>query len=218
MKTLKQFVNQFSVDVMGCPNPLAERIVREAAIDICERTQLLRKKNLYISITADESEYTIPVDDDYYSVHGLFKVNKGELSDEKYLPITDEHNLTQRYGDGWKYMTGNTPVSVFLTPEKKLRIFPIPTVDFDDDLILEVVVKPTQAASKVDDILYNDYLQLIADYCRWHLMAIPSQVWSNENLAAYYQTQYKSKLNEINIRIFKSHGNKSLRVKYRKFG
>lgn len=216
MVSLKDFTDDFAVELIGCPKPLMERTVRDAAIDLCEQTFLLKDRDILVSVGADEFLYDLTLGPGHDLI-GIDHIDIGSVGSGKTLPVTTEHDLLERYGDDWKSLTGHEPKSAFIDGMKKLRVFPIPLADMDEDLVITANVKPAQSASTIDNIFYTDYRVPIANYCRWHLMAIPNQVWSNPKLASYYEIRYNISLATAQILLMKNFTNKSSHVKSRSF-
>lgn len=216
MTSLETFVQDFAVELVGCPRPLMERTARDGLRDLCERLRFLRQGEIVISVVEDEAAYSLTLPTGYDLV-GITRVDVGDVNSGRSLEVTSESGLAQQYGITWKSMRGAIPTSVYVDSSKRLVVFPRPSADFDQDLIIEAAVKPALTVTSVDDILYTDYHQAVADYCRWRLMAIPGQPWSNEKLAAYYQLEYERAVTTAQARLLKNFSGRPLRVKPRSF-
>jgi len=55
-----------------------------------------------------------------------------------------------------------------------------------------VALKPTLDATTVEDFIYEDYLEVIADGARGALFGMAGQTWANGELATYYTRRYQA--------------------------
>lgn len=58
-----------------------------------------------------------------------------------------------------------------------------------------VVMKPLTTATTVDDFLWNDYVEEIADGVRARLFEMPGMKWANGEYAGYYKAKYDQAVN-----------------------
>lgn len=59
-------------------------------------------------------------------------------------------------------------------------------------LAVWVALKPTLDATTVEDFIYEDYLEVIADGARGMLFGMAGQTWANGELATYYTRRYQA--------------------------
>lgn len=59
-------------------------------------------------------------------------------------------------------------------------------------LAVWVALKPTLDATTVEDFIYEDYLEVIADGARGMLFGMAGQPWANGELATYYTRRYQA--------------------------
>jgi hypothetical protein len=59
-------------------------------------------------------------------------------------------------------------------------------------LAVWVALKPTLDATTVEDFIYEDYLEVIADGARGMLFGMAGQPWANGELATYYTKRYQA--------------------------
>ena len=55
-----------------------------------------------------------------------------------------------------------------------------------------VALKPTLDATTIEDFIYEDYLEVIADGARGMLFGMAGQQWANGELATYYTKRYQA--------------------------
>lgn len=58
------------------------------------------------------------------------------------------------------------------------------------------VLKPLITATTVEDFLYNDFLEDIANGARYRLFEMPGTKWANGEYAAYYKAKYEQAVNK----------------------
>lgn len=59
-------------------------------------------------------------------------------------------------------------------------------------LAVWVALKPTLDATTIEDFIYEDYLEVIADGARGMLFGMAGQTWANGELATYYTRRYQA--------------------------
>lgn len=149
---LSSFLPLVAPRAPGAPDPAVERAVRQAAIEFCSRTLVLERTLAAIQTVADQQDYTASYSGEV--VHRLLAVRL----DDAELAL-----LSQAQTDAMPVVPdGGTPEAALLVGPTTLRLYPAPTVD-DMDIVARCAMRPSQAATTLDDGLYERYAECIAN-------------------------------------------------------
>jgi hypothetical protein len=200
-----QFQPFVQVDVPTCPKGLIIEAVRQTVIDFCQTTGFWRKEldGFYTVATDGEYELITPVDTAIADVLTI-KVN------ERTVEAKTQDDLENDFSN-WRTLT-DSPKYYFL-PDKKTLIL-VPTPDAVYPVRITATLKPTQSAQGCDELIFEEYKQVIVNGALAWLMDKPSKEWSNPNLADIYKHYYTESTN--NAKQKAEHGyakRKSFRVK-----
>jgi hypothetical protein len=182
--------------VKGPENTLVDWAVLEALRDFCHHTGIWRYTATRISIVKDTAEYTFTdVDTDGKNeldalLWAKYKQN-GQTDDQFVdLDIMEFENEELRRRAAWEFEESTTPFGIMVTDEKKLRLYPIPTVASTSGLYFKVQVKPATDATKVPDRIYNDYHKGITHGAVSILQNMTNKAWSSKEHAKDNWNQY----------------------------
>ncbi len=176
MTLFTTFSDYYKSDVSNCPDVVIAKYVREAVIEWCERTMLVKADAEDIYLWAETAEYDITFSDDYDPVLIDTAFLGDESSDDTVVYTTSERELNKI--SGWQRLTtSGSPTHVFLTQANKVRVYPIPDENIDDILLLSCVVKPTRDATEIDDIVYTDHVEDIRHGVLMRLLDMKGRPW-----------------------------------------
>lgn len=177
--------------VIGAPEPLLERVVRDACIDFCERTLIIQESTV-ANVVAGRSEYEV----DLPTMSKLTKVIRvfydGELLTPSPIEMVTVGDAFTGAGDASQPKTyfQKTPTSPDIT------LFPTPDEDLLGGLVIRAAYAPTRTATSVDTALFEDWCGAIGKGAAAMIMDLPGQPYSNPgmamNLAAAFQAAISS--------------------------
>jgi len=179
-----------------CPDMVIEQNTRLAAIELCETSRLWR----YIvntTITSDTNTMSVPPYATVHAIENAYFDNRVRLT-----PIQFEEIPPEEFGEA---NTGE-PRYITQTREGCLTVFPFK----DGDLRLSLYLKPragtlfgTDAGNplldyynQVPEFMFIQYAEAIAAGALARVLAIPSQVFTNPELAMFYQMKWKQTLDK----------------------
>ena len=169
----------------ACPEPVALRHLRDAAIDFCRRTRIWRTTESW-GITV--SEYEIVVVDQEAA---LFEITHARIDDSHLEAITiDQLDIERREwrdeeGQG-KFITQSFPNTV--------RVVPKPAVETPaQTLTLELVLVPAIDAVRIPDELVTLYSKVIADGALGRVLLLPAP-WGNAELGLAHRSEFEREL------------------------
>ena len=213
-RTFLDIVNRLSPSVPGCPTPVTEQYVRDAAIEACERTLAWRYEQPRIRLTKGAAEYPYESPSDA-EVHAFITAT---CNGEQLLPVTLEHiydlypkwpnQETTEYSKP-RYVTQLDPDNFMVAPQ------PDDLTSYDVRMI--VCLKPLRTATKMDKTVLDDLENVIMHGALQHLLVLPDRTWSDRELASYHAKQFAFKISERRARSNLGASRASMRVQMQKF-
>lgn len=237
MATLDSFLPLVRGRLPGCPDIVLKDAVRDAAIEFCRRTELLRA-NVDLAVVANQSHYQllravwgtwgewlatpeyefITSDGGPYltadSTAGLEGVVAWEVL---HLRRANQRLTTANRQEfqlqGWDVATG-TPGYYYLEGDGSLVLGPIP--DADETLVATLSVTPGSSSANVPDALWYDHREAIAAGARaWVRRNLGD--WVNPELEAMDRKAFEYAIHNQNIRRARGGANAALRVRAQPF-
>lgn len=211
-RTFDSLVNRIAPSVAGCPRPIIEQYIRDAAIEVCERTLAWRYEQPSIRLTPGVYEY--PYEQPTGSeVHAFLTVSvNGQTID----PATLEQ-IHQRY-PAWPTSSVDergTPSHICQLDTDNFAIAPAPNSDMPYNLKMIVALKPLRTATGMDKSAMDDLENVIMHGALQHLLVLPGKNWSDRELASYHAKQYAYKTSERRARANLGAARASMTVKMR---
>ena len=194
------FYDLLSPDVPGCTQIAQTIALRRAAIAFCEQSMAWRTSHAPIAVVSGTAEYDF-VPPAQAVVH---TVTYAQFEGEE-LEITGESDI--RFHD-WRIQTG-TP-QYLMGGATALTLAPEP--DADGTLTLLVALKPTPGATEIDDLIYNEFSDVVVHGALARLMLSPKKPYTDSQLAAYHQHQFQIKTAAAGTRIDRNYTRSPLRT------
>lgn len=184
-------VSDVMPEVMGCPEPTIERAIRDSVIDFCERGMAYRVENDPVALPANVSEVDLEIPTRTRLVRVL-KVRHGSK------PL-DPRTRDDLDADGdWTDIKG-APTHYTFVSETAIRVVPYPNQSTTDKLHIRFAVAPTRASVAFPDEIGEKYYEIICAGAKARLMRMPSQAWSNTNMAAAYTQIFEKGVNKAKL-------------------
>lgn len=177
--------------VPGCPDPMVERAVCDAAVEFCELTQAFTER-LALTTTPGTATYTV---DSQAGVPGM--VQAVTLGERVLAPVFLEA-LTNAYGEAWKDHTG-TPRYYIGDGEDQLRLYPTP--DTAEVGTMTLAVRPGRSDTEWDDRLYERYGETIADGALARLFNQVSAPWVDPGAAMQRRQRFLQGINKVRAKV-----------------
>ena len=211
-RTFMSLVNRLAPSVPGCPQPIIEQHVRDAAIEACECTLAWRYDQPLTRLTPGVYEY--PYNNPLQTeVHAFLtaSVNGSPLE-----PMTLEqlYNRFPSWPDLDIDQRSDPRVICQLDPDN-YTLAPIPDAAKTYDLKMIIVLKPVRSATGMDKSVFDDLENVIMHGALQHLLVMPNKNWSDRELATYHAKQYLSKITERRARANIGNARASMTVQMR---
>jgi len=190
---VRKFVSmesKLAPSVPGCPRPTLEQYVRDAAIEVCEKTLVWRYEQPLIRLTPGVYDYEYETPEDTEIVAVIYAAINGAPID----PITQE-KLHMLFPD-WPSPDASKradPRYVSQFDPDNFVVAPVPGSDKPYDMKMFVALKPTPTATGMDKTAFDECEQLIMHGALQHLLILPNKSWTDRELAGYHAKQFAYK-------------------------
>jgi hypothetical protein len=185
------------------PPPTLDFHIRQAAIQFCERTHLWVETLDSILADGYSKQYALPIDE-LFQVVKLLVVT---INDIDYW--LDEGVRARRAG---RYSTCNAE-SVYMTPDCRDVVFVEQVPALNDKLGFEAVLKPSEAAYELPDLLFQQHARAIGYGALASLLLIADTDWFNPKLAGENLALFEGRISVAGLNA--SRGNARTRKRVR---
>jgi len=213
-RTFLSLVQRLVTSVPGCPQPVIEQYVRDAAIDACERTLAWRYEQPLIRLTPGVYEY--PYEQPSGSeVHAFITASvNGRPIDA--VTLEDIH---RRYPDWPSFASDRRagPRFIMQFDVDNFALAPVPDDSVVYDLKMIVALKPLRTARGMDQTAMDDLENVIMHAALRDLLILPDKNWSDRELGSFHAKQYIHKTAERRARATLGAGRASVSVQMRPF-
>jgi len=180
-------------DLGSVPKPVAIKAIIETVREFCRTTEILKVQASNITVLLNTAEFTISFTGDYEPVsidEQDAYLGDGSDTDSK-LTVTSKRQLDQGESN-WQVLTTASDIThVFLTQSGKARVYPIVETTLTDYLRLKCSVMPTRSATQmVDDLIYNDYIEVIRDGTIARILDMRNTDWYDPVLSREYRRKF----------------------------
>jgi len=195
-RLFSDLVNRIAPSVPGCPQPVIVNYIRDAAIDVCERTSAWRYKHATVTMVAGTYEYAF-VPEAGAEVHTILTAN---INGSFLTPVTLEqmHEMYPKYPSSVAAERA-TPRYILQVSPLTLYVALVPD-NSTDTIEMFVAQKPTHAATGMNEAVMDDLEAVIMHGALQHLLTLPERTWSDNELASYHAKQFIFKVTERRAR------------------
>lgn len=200
MTDIVQFYPLVRGRVPGFPEELMDAAIRDAAIEFCQKTQLITE-TLSVDVTAGTTSY--PITPSEGTMWEVLRVNMDEYA---LIPVTKREYLDEMLDTA----TGAARY-YYIDWDNSLVLGPVPTVDAT--LTIVVTIRPDDDSDSIPDILYQNFRESIA--ARALALIRHNHVdWANPVLEASENALFEKSVYSQKLRMATGGGSgKPLRVK-----
>lgn len=181
-------------------------MIRRAAIRLCEDSTIWREDLAPADIVVGEDDYTItpPSGTRVVSLISVM-INKVPIATytEEELDVIDY---------GWRNGTDGTPFAYIIPEPNRFKFNRKPDTAYVGGLVVRVALKPTETATGVDDILFNDWRECIRNGALHYLMEMKGKPWSDPVEAKRYGFTFNSQIQRATARITQGRHRKPVRA------
>lgn len=172
MKTWDKFFPFVLPSVMGCSEPMAEFHVKQAAIDFLSTSRAWRKTLAAVPTVAGTRNYAFGQGPGAQ----VLSIEKCSIGTDDPLDLGFDEEVDDDDSLG-------TPTRIWTTDLATFNLWRTPAGVFS--VVNDVVLTPTQAATGIEDSLFELYVKDIASVALGTLL-LPGHTWSNPQLATFH--------------------------------
>lgn len=213
-RNFNEIVTRLSPSVPGCPTPVIEQYVRDAAIVACEKTLAWRYEQPKVRLTpgAYFYQYDAPTDAE---VHAFITAT---VNGTKLTPVTleDLYDIYPKWPNQSVDERSEPRYITQLDPDN-FAVAPLPDAAVKYDVRMIVCLKPLRTADKMDKTILDELENVIMHGALQHLLVLPDRTWSDRELASYHAKQFTVGLAERRARTNLGASKASMRVQMQRF-
>lgn len=176
--------------VSSCPMPSIQRAVQVVAQDYFQRSQAYTYDLASTAVVANQSEVTVTIPSDTRLVVPLTLYLDGDL-----LATTNHSMLALEFGD-WITATPATPKYVMVHDSVGDKLVLALRADGAYSLSGRVAVKPTRAATGIEEEQLETHGDAIVDGVLGRMMMMKNTEWYDGQLAAFHMNEYERAIDE----------------------
>jgi len=195
-------ISELFPDVMlyvpGCPEPLVEQKIRDAAIEFCNLSGYWQEELDPFDTEADRGTYDIDAPANAVIRHIL------TLKADEEILIPSKTVSLDRRAEHWRTRT-NKPRRYVLKSMTELLLTPTPDKIYS--ITAFASLRPSNNATEIPDILMDFQREVIASGAIFKLMTIPTRQWTDMNSAAIYRQQFYRGVKQARIDANKQYSN-----------
>lgn len=209
------FLDYVLPHVPGCTNEIALLAIRNTCIDFCEKSMILERDHDPVTIVAGIIDYDLGPPTGYRVV----QVKKAWYkTTELTTPSPDEVGRPEIYNKLFKGadVSRSDPNRIIQKDETTFTVYPIPLETVPNSLTMRVALKPTRASSNIEDVIFEDYAEIIGYGALARLQLSPNKPYTNPQGAVAHLGLYQSGLNTARQRATRGHMRGDLQVQLRK--
>ncbi len=198
--------------VPGCPRPNAVQALRDACIELCERSGVLVQTTEAIPLEAGVAEYEVPLEPGT-TLHRVLKAWHGARPVA--LLARQQVTAVEPFVAG---QSSGSPVGLHTTGRESVLLFPTPDTDAASaHLRLEVALKPRRDANAVPDELFDDWVEVVVHGALQRLASQPGTPFSNPDLAVMGANMFVNGVGRAKKAAAKGRTRSDMRVQSRTF-
>lgn len=209
MVLLSAFLTRLMPHVKGCPEPLAQQALVDAAIEFCETTQLIQETLTPIDVTAGVGSYDLTPE------------SRSEIS--RVVRVTyDGYRLGALATLDGVYQLEYTAKPVYfytdvVDEQMVLQLYPAPDETKTDALSVRAAVRPRRDATSLPTLLYERWVDAMVDGALARLYGTADQLFTDEAKAVVCAQKFRHKMTVARIEAARGQSVNNLTVVQRPF-
>jgi hypothetical protein len=181
------FLGNVMPHVNGCPPAMAIDAVRDAVIQLCQEARIWTVEHAAIDVVTDQGSYAFAPPAGTVVAEVLQVWYAGKRIDPYDVDVSNNIYTS------WMTEKGQ-PTKYTQLDERNLRLIPIPQETVTGAVTLLVTLKPSKTSTTVDDRIYEQYDNIIANGALAYLLTMPKtpgRDWPDTKLGAMNASQFQ---------------------------
>ena len=210
-KTYEDFYDEVLPYLPGCTPALAKVAIKNAVIDFCEGSLIIQRDHDPVTVVEGIIDYDFEPPSGYLVTKILRAWYKGnELTPKAPDELPAALIYNSRYPGA--VITKQDPNIITQKDERTYTIYPYPMETAASSLTMRVALKPTRASSTVEDVIYEDYAEVIGHGAKYRLMSAPQKPFTSPDGAVASKTFFDEGVNTARQRAVRGYVRSDLRV------
>jgi hypothetical protein len=164
----------------GAPSIMLRIHLINSAIDLCNKSLMLKKEPSSIQFEEEVHTYTLKYPQNRYRTIAIDDI---KIEGRDPLVRTTEREMDSMFAN-WRETEAGRPSRFWLTDGlNKIRIWPAPKEDIDIDVNIQAIVTYMRGQEEVDDFVYEKWHEIIQAGALAKVLIIPEATWFNNGVA-----------------------------------
>jgi len=210
-KTYEDFYDEVLPYLPGCTPAMAKVAIRNAVIDFCEGSLILQRDHDPVTVVQRIIDYDFEPPTGYLVTKIMRAWYKGvELTPKAPDELPGALLYNSRYPDA--VISEQDPNLITQKDERTYTLFPFPRETAASALTMRVALKPTRSSTTIEDVVFEDYAEIIGHGAKYRLMASPSKPFTSPDGAAASKVFFDEGVNTARQRAVRGYVRSDLRV------
>lgn len=215
MATYEDFLSRVLIEVPGCSEISALLAIKDCCIEFCEKSLILVRDHDPVTVVKGIVDYDLEPPSGHLVVKVMRAWMENSPIDPLFPDIVKDASVYSRVFSSFQ-SAPSLPSKYLQKDERSISIWPIPDKTYANGLTMRVALKPTRSSTSVDDILYEDYADVIAAGSMARLMVSSSKPYTNLQLAPARRQEFLAGVNVARQRSMHGHTRSNLSVRMRR--
>jgi len=214
MTNYTAFLDYVLPHVPGCTNEMALMEIENTIIDFCEKTLILQVDHDPVTSVAGIVDYDLDPPSNTLIVKIMRLWFKGKLLDPR---APDTVYTPSIYNQNSGAVVEKADPQFYIQKDlRSFSLYPVPVNTDSQSLTLRVALKPTRSASTIDDLIYEEYAEIIGHGATSRLFISPGKPYSSAQQSAMSAAKYMAGVNVARDRALKGYVRSSKQVQFRR--
>ena len=215
MKNHTDFLDYVMPQVPGATPDMALLEVKNTIIDFCEKSFILQETLDPVTSIDGIADYDLEPPNN----RRVTKILKAWYKGRELVPVSfDEINTPTAYNANapGAPIRREDPRNIFQKGPDVFSVYPIPNETLANAMTLVVALKPTRGTDTIDDVIYEDYAEIIGHGTIARMAISSTKPYYDPKLAMAREALYRAGLNVARDRALKNYVRVSKHVKIRR--
>ena len=211
-KTYEDFYDEVLPYLPGCTPALAKVAIRNAVIDFCESSLIIQRDHDPVTVLAGIIDYDFEPPTGYLVTKIMRAWYKGsELQPTSPDDIDASILYNQTYPGATKVL--QDPNAIIQKDERTYTLYPFPKETAAAALTMRVALKPSRSSSTIENVIFEDYAEVIGHGAKYRLMMSTNKPFTNADAASISKQLFDEGTNVARQRATRGYVRSDLRVK-----
>lgn len=195
VKPFTALYDEVLIDAPGVPQNVALHVIRNAAIEFCERSMCWVADADPIASVANQAAYQFEPENGaevagivqaFYSGAKIAPMTANQLDSECSQP-----GSTFVAGVPWNEQSGVPKYYLVERPDEFI-LAPYPSEAIANAIKMKLALKPSRASSGMEKWVFDKHYETLAHGAKYKLFAMQKKPWSSADLASHHKREFDS--------------------------